>query len=310
MIKAAMELNVSEHLFKGALTIDELAKLTESHAPSLQRLMRGLASIGIFKCNEERKWEMTPLSTILHKYFKHFSSYLLDYHVAWTSLTEVVKTGENQFEKLYGTGYWNWSNTNPKILNNVVQAYRESNEIFCSKLTDIYDFDQFEQIVDIGGNSGWLISRILKSTKKVTGIVFDQIEVIKEAEKQKIDTKVLKRMRFVAGDALVSVPSGGDCYTMKWVLGDFDDAAALKILSNITNVMKKNAKLILILPVIKDDNKQNFGNFLDLEQMFLGAGHERTETELRELLKKAGFRIERIIESGFDLCDIVEAVHE
>ncbi|RWS24073.1 hypothetical protein B4U80_13276 [Leptotrombidium deliense] len=116
-------------------------------------------------------------------------------------------------------------------------------------------------------------------------------------------------MRFIAGDALLSVPSGADCYIMKWVLGDFDDNAALSILSNITKDMKKSAKLILILPIVKDDNKQNFGAFFYVEQMFLGAGHERTETELRELLSKAHLRIIRIIESGFDLLDIVEAVN-
>ena len=92
-----------------------------------------------------------------------------------------------------------------------------------------------------------------------------------------------------------------------WILHDWEDTKSLKILENIRKVLPAHGKLLLAEAVVPESNEPHYSKFFDLIMLTMTGGRERTETEWRELLGKAGYKIERIIPTDSFL-SIIEAV--
>jgi predicted transcriptional regulator len=65
MIYVAAKLGIADLLKNGPETMDTLAQATRMHAPSLYRLLRALASVGIFAEDAQRRFALTPLGDLL-----------------------------------------------------------------------------------------------------------------------------------------------------------------------------------------------------------------------------------------------------
>ncbi|MBF0517877.1 MAG: helix-turn-helix transcriptional regulator, partial [Nitrospirae bacterium] len=61
-IYVAARLHIADHLADGPMTVEELAKVSGSNAQSLYRLMRMLASVGIFTEIRDGQFQLTQLS--------------------------------------------------------------------------------------------------------------------------------------------------------------------------------------------------------------------------------------------------------
>src|SRR5262249_1245986 len=61
----AAKLGIADLLNEGGKTAEELASATNAHAPSLNRLLRMLTSVGIFAEDTNDKFQQTPLSELL-----------------------------------------------------------------------------------------------------------------------------------------------------------------------------------------------------------------------------------------------------
>ena len=59
------KLGIPDLLKDGPKTTNELAAATTTHAPSLYRVLRALASVGVLKTKDEGKFEVTPMSELL-----------------------------------------------------------------------------------------------------------------------------------------------------------------------------------------------------------------------------------------------------
>src|SRR4051812_2765567 len=61
----AAELGIADLLNDGARSSADLAQAAGAHEPSLYRILRSLASVGVFSETAERAFENTPLSEAL-----------------------------------------------------------------------------------------------------------------------------------------------------------------------------------------------------------------------------------------------------
>jgi hypothetical protein len=295
------KLGIPDELKSGPKTVEELASATNTHAPSLYRILRALVSVGVLSSVEDGRFNQTPLSETLVtdapgslRWFA-VSELGQEHYPAWGNLMHSVKTGEIAFDNFFGVDIWKYFQQNPEdaaVFNNsMTSVTAHTNEA----ITSLYDFSQFGTIVDVGGGHGGLITSILEKNPQVKGILFDAAEVI-EGARPKIEAAGLAdRLETVAGDFFKSVPEGGDAYIMKWIIHDWDDEKSNTILKNIRSRMQPTNKLILVDCVVPETHEPHFSKFIDLNMLVMTGGKERTEKEFAQILEAAGFKLVRVI---------------
>jgi ubiquinone/menaquinone biosynthesis C-methylase UbiE len=310
-IYVAAKLGIADLLNEKSLTAGELAKATATHPETLYRLLRGLSSVGIFSEGTEQQFTLTPLGAALQS--GKGSIRALAIHLgetpswrAWGELLHSVQTGETAFVHANGAEVFPYYGEHPESKEPFDAAMTEYSETVSEAVTKTYDFSHCKKIVDVGGGHAGLLSAILKTYANVEGVVFDQPATI-EGARRRIEQKGLeKRCEVAGGDFFQEVPTGGDAYILKAILHDWDDERALSILKNIHRAMQPGGKLLLVETVIPANGEPSFSKLFDLHMLVMTGGRERTEAEYAELLRKAGFRLNKITTTEI-LVDIVEA---
>jgi hypothetical protein len=296
----AAKLGIADHLRGGPNTADELAGATGTHAPSLYRVLRALASVGVFY-EDEKGFSLTPLSETLRTdapgSLRAFATVELgeEHYPAWGDLLHSVRTGGIAFDHAFGMPVWKFFELNPdnaKTFNNAMTGMTLAvNEAVLSG----YDFSRISKIVDVGGGHGSLLASILKTNPEVKGVLCDVPSVIEGAQSRIEAEGLADRCELMPGDFFEAVPSGGEAYILKWIIHDWDDEKSIIILKNCHRAMTENGKLLLVEGVVPSGSEPHFSKFMDLNMLVMTGGRERTESEYRRLLEAAGFELTRII---------------
>ncbi|OUL26428.1 methyltransferase [Nostoc sp. 106C] len=312
-IYAVAKLGIADYLLDSPKTAEELAAITETHPPSLYRLLRALASVGIFAEDDNHNFSLTPLAATLQTdvpgslRFFAISELGTDHSIGWNNLLHSLKTGGIAFDNAAGMNVWEYYAQHPEESNAFDRAMTNLTAVVVAAILSSYDFSEFQNIVDIGGGQGSLISQILKANPKLKGIVFDLPQVIEDTKLRLQTEDIADRVTVLSGSFFESVPVGGDAYLLKHIIHDWDEEKATTILKNCHQAMPQHSKLLLFEIVITPGNEPSFGKLLDLNMLVMAGGRERTEEEYRALLQAAGFQLTRIIPTSSPL-SIIEAV--
>lgn len=300
-IYVAAVLGIADLLKDDPKNSSELAKATGTHARSLYRVMRALASVGIFAEIEDGRFELTPLAAYLQTDVPgsiHAIAIMLgeSWHwQPWGNILHTLKTGNTAFKHVHGMKLFEYLTKNVEAAQIFNEAMTGTTAPFNATITADYDFSSIGKIVEVGGGHGSLIASILKVYPTMQGILFDLPPVVIGA-KHSIEAEGLaERCEIVGGDFFESVPSGGNAYILKNIIHDWDDTHAVAILKNCHRAIVENGKLLLVEALIPPRNEPSFGKFLDLEMLVMAGGCERTEAEYRVLFEAAGFHLTKVI---------------
>ncbi len=310
-IHVAAKLDVATHLAAGPLTAEALAARIGAHAPTLYRLLRALASVGLFEEDPAGQFSLTELGEYLRDDVPHSQRAVAlmmgnEHYRAWGELLHSVRTGECAFEHVYGQNIFAY-----------MQEHAETAQIFDRAMVGIhgretaamlaaYDFSDLGTLVDVGGGNGSLLIEALRQNPTLRGVLFDQSDTIERAQANVAASGVADRMQCVAGDFFRAVPSGGDAYLLRHIIHDWDEPRCRSILGNCRAAMNHDGRLLVIEAVIPRGNDPNWGKFLDLNMLVVPGGQERTEAEYRELLASGGFELTRVVPTRGDVA-VIEA---
>ncbi len=312
-IYIAAKLGLADLLKDGPKTAEELAEATETHAPSLYRVLRALASTGVLNEDASKRFQLTPLGETLRSdargSLRAFATSELGeaHYPAWGALLHSVKTGEIAFDHVFGMPVWDYFGKHPENAQTFNQSMTELTRMVEAAVTEAYDFSSFGKIVDIGGGHASLLSSILKKNTAATGILFDAPQVAEGARASVENHGLTERCEVLGGNFFESVPEGGDAYIMKHIIHDWDDKESITILKQIRRAIKDDGKLVLIEQVLPEGYEPSLGKFSDLIMMVMTGGRERTAKEFAALFKAGGFRLERIVPTNSPM-SLIEAV--
>ena len=313
-VYVAAKLGLADLLQAQPRTCCSLAESTQTHPPALYRVLRALASVGIFHEDENRCFRLTPLAehlcTDAPGSLRAFAIMLgeREHWRAWEGLLHSVQTGDCAFEKVFGMPHFDY-----------FERFPESGRVFDAAMTSrsgpenqaivaAYDFTDARTVVEVGGGQGSLLKAILRTNREARGVLFDLAHVIAGTRSRIEEPGQSTRCEFAAGDFFSSVPNGGDLYVLKKVIHDWDDERAKVILSNCRRAMTSAGRLLLIEPVVPEGNGPAFSKLLDLLMLvWTSGGLERTKAEHQALLAAAGFRLCRVIPTHVGV-EILEAV--
>ncbi len=309
-IYAAAKFGIADHLQDGPKSVAELATATSTNPDALYRLLRALASVGIFAEGDSRRFSLTPLAEPLRSDVAGSKRALAlmsgdEQFRAWAEIDYSIRTGQVAFDKVFGKPIFDYLGEHPdkaRIFDAAMVGIhgRESNAIL-----NAYDFSVFGVVADIGGGNGSQITEMLKKHGRMKGILFDLPHVIERAQERIQAAGLLDRCQLVAGSFFHAVPEGADAYVLRHIIHDWDEEKCLTILRNCQRAMRPAGKLLVIESVIPPGNKPFHGKFLDLVMLLIPGGKERTEAEYRALFERAGFELTRIVPTGTEI-SIVE----
>jgi len=296
----AAKLGIPDLLTRGPCTAEDLAQAAKVHAPSLYRLLRGLASMGVFAEDGARRFSLTPLAECLRSEIPGSQRALAimigeEHYQAWGELLYSVQTGKPAFDKVYGMPVFDFLSRNieqAKIFDAAMVGVhgRET-----AAMTDAYDFTGIAVLADIGGGNGSLLTTVLKKYPAMQGILYDLPGVTERASANLEGAGLAERCQVESGSFFEAVPRGADAYLMRHIIHDWDDERAAKILRNIHQAMGEGGRLLVVEGVIAPGNEPSFSKLLDWTMLVIPGGKERTEAEFRKLYESSGFRLTRIV---------------
>jgi ubiquinone/menaquinone biosynthesis C-methylase UbiE len=307
------KLRIADLIKDESKTADELAEATGTHGPSLFRVLRALAAVGVITQDSNHRFGGTPLSQTLCSGPGSIRAFAMtelgeEHYPAWGELLYSVRTGGIAFDKAFGEPIWEFFAKNPEnaqIFNDAMSGMTaQANEAIHA----IYDFAGINTIIDVGGGHGGLITGILKKNPSMRGILFDAPSVIEGAKASIQSSGVAERCELMSGDFFKAVPEGADAIVMKWIIHDWNDEQSIAIMKNCHRALPENGKLLLIEAVVPATSEPHFSKFIDLNMLVITGGRERTEAEFRQLYEAAGFRLTRFVpsESPFSVIEGVK----
>jgi len=309
-------LGIPDLLQSGPRGVADLAGATGSNQDALYRVMRALASEGIFFENPLRTFSQTAMSEMLCRNFPNSSRDMVlwigdPFHLeVFHEMSYCLRTGETVTEKTHGLPCFDYLGKDKRIgdiFNNAMTGFSKS---IVAAALDAYDFSWVagKTLVDVAGGHGMVLTEILKNYPTAHGVLFDLEHVVSGAQPRIASLGLEGRCATVHGDFFQAVPAG-DAYILKHIIHDWADAKASTILRNIHRAARPSAKVILIECILAPGNDPGFIKWLDLEMLLLPGGRERSEDQYRKLLADAGFKLARVVPTKSPVC-VIEAVRQ
>jgi SAM-dependent methyltransferase len=309
---AAARLELADRIAGGSRTVADLAAQTGAHAPSLHRLLRALAGLGIVSEDEVCGFSLTDLGQALRAGAPgaaHATVLALAgdwWWRGWEHVLHAVATGKTGMERASGTTVFEYLAREPEEASYFNDAMIGFHGAEPDAVAAAYDFSGCDTVVDIGGGTGNLLAAILERHPHVRGVLAERPHVLSEAAALVESRGLNGRIAFEPIDFFMSIPERGDVYLLSHVIHDWTEEQCLTILRNCRAVMKPDSRLLIIEMVLPAGNTPHPGKLLDLAMLVMPGGEERTAEEYAALLKKAGFEMMRVIPTASPV-SIVEA---
>ncbi len=311
---AAAKLGVADLLERGVDTSAKLAAELKVNEDALYRLLRALASQGIFEETAPRTFKNSGISHCLRKDEPGSIRPALlywgtdFYYQSFGEILHSIETGEPARARLFGNSEWEYMQQHPELASIFDDAMTNLSSMQAPAIAAAYDFGTWESLMDIGGGNGILLSHILRTHKNLRGVLADQPHVLERARKRGfLDNELAARAGMQPCDFFHEVPSGCRAYLMKNVIHDWDDSRACEILVKCRRAVPTDGTLLLVEWGISDANLPSAGKLTDLVMLVLTGGKERTIEEYRELLAKGSFRLNKVVPTAGEFV-IIEAI--
>ncbi len=304
-VGAFARLGVADALAGQYRTADDLAARTGSDPGGLRRLLSSLTGVGVVR-------EVSPGVFALGELGEHLRTdhpqSLRDLAVlqsepwmwrVFEQLQHAVSTGDAPIKDVLGTDYyWTWLNGRPEA-----RRVFDAGMVSVAKALQIptalaYDYQDVRRIVDIGGGLGQVLTAILTANPHVRGTLFDQPATVADAQQALAHAGLTDRCSVAGGDMFQAVPGDGDTYLLSFVLMDWDDEHAVRLLRNVAAVLPAHGR-ILVLDCLADHPSDtgpsghpfHMGRTVDLFQMCMGSARVRSRAEFEGLYARAGVRL-------------------
>jgi SAM-dependent methyltransferase len=303
LLHVAAKLGVADHL-QTPRTPDELASLVGADAGALRRILRALASLGVFAEGAGGAFTLTPLAQPLRSDVPgslRGAALLYGEEWLWRAYGRVshsAMTGRSAFAAVHGQPFYDYLHDHPDAAAQFQAAMSDFSAQEADAICAAYDFASIATVVDVGGGHGALLTALLRAYPNLTGAVFDLASTVADARARLAASGLADRATAIAGDFLTEVPRGADLYLLKSVIHNWDDDDAVRILRTCRGAMSDRARLLVIERVIPAGNAPSEAKLFDINMLVVVGGRERSEAEHRALLAAAGFSLTRVVPAG------------
>jgi hypothetical protein len=297
-VRAVARVGVADALAHGPRNVHDLARDTGTHAPSLLRTLRALASKGVFVEPEPGVFALTPMADLLRDDHPMSMRWAFRIHPdveAWSAMEHSVRTGEPAFEHVYGTTYWEQLARDREAHWQFQKSQSAMSRIEFESISRVYDWPCLSTVVDLGGNDGTFLAALLARFRQLRGSVVDLPGTAAAAPDILKEAGVAERCAVVAADILCdSLPAGADAYIIKRVLTGFNDDEVRTFAGRVAAAMRPDSRLLILEP---KDSGDRPSVAMDLHMLVLAKGSVRSPQSFAELLAPTGLAVTRVVDA-------------
>src|SRR6266542_483504 len=159
-IYVAAKLGIADLLQDRARSAAELAQSTGCNASALYRVLRALASVGIFSEDDAGGFHLTPMAEYLRSNAPgSLRAYAImlgepEHRRAWDAVLHSVRTGEPAFDAVFGVSHFQYMAQHPEFGRIFNQAMTSRSAQENDAVIAAYDFSGTKKVVDVGGGEG------------------------------------------------------------------------------------------------------------------------------------------------------------
>ena len=301
----AAKLGLADLVAEGSKSSAELAAATKTNSVALLRVIRVLASVGVFEMQADHRIAKTDITmTLLSEVPGSLRGWAIDqlggeHYLAWGELLHSVRTGDVAFEQVFGKNAWDHRAENPQSAQEFDEGMSSYIGLHNHAVLNAYPFANLDVLYDLGGGEGRLIETILLACPKLQGMLLEQPHVVPRAKLRLSNSGLNKRCEVVEGNIFEAIPENDSdkysAYLLARVIHDWNDELALKILTVCRRSMTHKNVLLLVERIMPEDIEANPNTraltVSDLNMLVMTGGCERTKTQYSALLEASGFEI-------------------
>ncbi|NGX58023.1 MAG: Mitomycin biosynthesis 6-O-methyltransferase [Chlamydiae bacterium] len=289
IVATTARLGLPDLLKEQPKSLDVLSNELKIEESILARLISALVALhlleeenGVYCLTEEGRHLISDHEDSIHAIAVYKGSPFL--WAAHGMMCEGINNGVSPFELAYGQDLFSHLDQNSEhcaMFQNAMACYEKQSS---KKILDLYDFEQLNNFLDVGGGLGNFALTIMDKYPAVSGAVMDLPSVIKLVQDE--------RLALFPGNFFETIPSGFDAYVLRNILHDWSDEKCLLILKNLRKACDENSRLLIFETFYEKTHGTRLGKFSDLTMFTLTpGGKERTKDEIAELLEESGFTV-------------------
>jgi len=293
------ELGVADVLGEEPQSAIELAGKVGADADALYRMLRLVATYGVFSEGLDRRFRHSTISRMLQSDHPQSRRDMLRigatrvYLRILGGLGHTLRTGRPAAEVAFPDGVFKYFAENPDEAAVFDRGMTSTSHTELAAVLRAYDFSRFETIADIGGGRGHLLEAVLDKAPHVSGVLFDLPHAVSASSAQ-----IGRRITVQAGDFFKDPLPACDAYLLKHVLHDWSDVESIKILKSVRRAAPRRAALLVIEAELPDEPERHPANWLDVAMLCWTSGRERTASEYAQLFATADFKLVRVIRAS------------
>ncbi|MEU2035429.1 methyltransferase [Nocardia amamiensis] len=289
-IRVAATLRIADLIADGICTVPDLAAKAGADTDALHRLLRYLACRGVFTESEPGRFGLTESAELLRSEHPLAMRDWFDLEGAggrmdraFTALLEVVRTGDPGYPVVHGRSLWEDTD------DSYNELMGKHTRFTVPSVVEGYAWDEVRTVVDVGGGSGTVLRALALAHPRLSGTVVDLPDAARAAAESFATAGLSSRCAAVAGDFFQPLPAGADVYLLTWVLHDWPEADAERILARCAEAAGSQGRVVVV-ENLDSGTRPEVATAMDLRLLVLFGGRERTPAQLDDRAAAAGLR--------------------
>jgi hypothetical protein len=313
MLRALATLSIADILAKGSATLESLTEQTGASKDGLARLLRAAASLGMVGYADGRYLSTSRLDVLREDAPISLKAMAIaqgapGHWLPWGCFPDAVMTGEAQSKATLGHAHFDYYARNSEEAGQFIKAMQGTSELVQGEVVRLLDIKGAKKAVDVGGANGTLVCALARASPDLEGVVYDLPHSRDGGLAYIAQLGLSDRVRVESGDFFAAAPSA-DLYLLKFILHDWDDSSAVRILTNIRRAMNVGGRVVLVEMRLGDVGEPGLGPLVDVNMLAVTGGRERTRDEYQKLLAAADLELDKVTptQSPFDIFEAVAA---
>lgn len=291
---ALVELRILHRLMDGALTADDLARVSMVTPERMDRLLMAASAMKLTKRDRKGRYSLARKGAAmvgvpgLEDMIRHHAAFYRDLNDPVALLRDEVDTELAAFwPYVFGAD----AATDVDTSNRYSDLMARSQEIVSADTLATVNLGQTKHLLDVGGGYGVFAEAAALKYPALSATVFDLPAVEANAQKRIRSSGAKERLSFVAGSFRDDpLPVGADTISLIRVLYDHEDQTVSTLLSKIYDTLPEGGRLLVSEPMSGGATPEIAGDvYFSFYCLAMQTGTVRSAARISALCKDAGF---------------------